>query len=236
MPRKPRFYLPGEPAHIVQRGNCRQPVFFEHDDYHAYLTWLSEGATRYGCSIHAYVLMTNHVHLLMTPQTKQSISKTIQHVGRHYVTYINSTYGKSGTLWEGRHKGCVISSEHYLLACMRYIELNPVRAGMVMTPMDYRWSSYAANAAGLYDKVVTPHGLYHALAKEPAERLYTYRELFRQALAPEQVHDIRATVQTGTPLGNDRFREQVERTLGSKVGHARRGRPNLGSKKGTDPF
>ena len=125
MPRKPRFYLPGAPAHIVQRGNSRQAVFFEDNDYRNYLSWLTEGATKYGCAIHAYVMMTNHVHILMTPETKQSISQTIQYVGRHYVTYVNATYNKSGTLWEGRHKGCVVDSEHYLLACMRYIELNP---------------------------------------------------------------------------------------------------------------
>ena len=234
MPRKPRFYLPGQPAHIVQRGNSRQAVFFDGEDYQAYLTWLAEGADRHGCAIHAYVLMTNHVHLLMTPETEQSISKTIQYLGRRYVTYINSTYDKSGTLWEGRHKGCVINSEQYMLACMRYIELNPVRAGMVKVPMEYRWSSYAANAAGHYDKVVTPHALYRSLHEEPKARRYAYRELFCQALDPQQVHDIRATVQTGTPLGNDRFRAHVEQALSCKVGHARRGRP--GSKKGTDPF
>ena len=236
MPRKPRFYLPGEPAHIVQRGNCRQAVFFDDNDYQTYLNWLAKGAAKHGCTIHAYVLMTNHVHLLMTPATKDSISKTIQYVGRHYVTYINATYRKSGTLWEGRHKGCVINSEYYLLACMRYIELNPVRAGMVKKPIEYRWSSYAANAAGKYDKVVMSHELYLALGARQATRLHSYRDLFRQALKPEQVHDIRTTVQTGTPLGNDRFREQVELTLDCKVGQARRGRPSVQVEKVTDPL
>jgi len=151
MPRKPRFYMPGVPAHIVQRGNCRQVVFFDGNDYQSYLNWLAEGAIKYGCAIHAYVLMTNHIHLLMTPVSKDSISKTIQYVGRYYVTYVNARYGKSGTLWEGRHKGCIINSEQYLLSCMRYIELNPVRAGMVMTPIEYCWSSYAANAKGIFD-------------------------------------------------------------------------------------
>ena len=138
MPRKPRYYLPGIPAHVVQRGNCRQAVFFDQGDYTAYLNWLKEGAAKHGCTVHAYVLMTNHVHLLMTPETTESISRTVQYIGRHYVTYINHTYGKSGTLWEGRHKGCVIASDDYLLACMRYIELNPVRAGMVTKAIDYR--------------------------------------------------------------------------------------------------
>jgi putative transposase len=225
MPRKPRFYLPGHPAHIIQRGNCRQPVFYDDNDYLSYLTWLSEGAEKHGCSIHAYVLMTNHVHLLMTPDSRESISRTIQYLGRYYVTYINSEYGKSGTLWEGRHKGCVIDSAHYMLTCMRYIELNPVRAGMVAAPIDYRWSSYAANAAGCSDAVITPHPDYLSLGRLPDDRQYAYRELFRRELGAEQIHNIRATVQTGTPLGNEHFREAVEQTLGRKVGQARRGRP-----------
>jgi len=236
MPRKPRFYMPGVPAHIVQRGNCRQAVFFDGNDYQSYLNWLVEGAIKYGCAIHAYVLMTNHIHLIMTPESKDSISKTIQYVGRHYVTYVNATYGKSGTLWEGRHKGCIINSEQYLLSCMRYIELNPVRAGMVKRPIEYRWSSYAANATGKVDKVLKHHELYLALGVRQDTRSHNYRELFRQALEPEQVHDIRTTVQTGTPLGNDRFRQQVELTLGCKVGQARRGRPRVQTEKGTDPF
>ena len=232
MPRKPRFYLPGVPAHVVQRGNCRQAVFFEDSDYGAYLAWLSEGAKEHGCQIHAYVLMTNHVHLLMTPVSAQAISKTIQHVGRHYVTYVNAAYGRSGTLWEGRHKGCVIDSDSYFLACMRYIELNPVRADMVEKPVDYRWSSYQANAAGREDKAVTMHGLYQSLGPTPSQRQQAYRELFRQGLDAELVHDIRASVQTGTPLGNDRFRAQVEQTLKCKAGQARRGRPARSTCKG----
>ncbi len=165
MPRKSRFYLPGVPAHIVQRGNCRQAVFYDENDYLAYLRWLAEGAEKHGCQVHAYVLMTKHVHILVTPQAATAISLLIQYLGRHYVTYINRTYGKTGSLWEGRHKGCVIDSEQYLLACMRYIELNPVRAGMVSKPSDYEWSSYHMNAIGQNDKVVIPHGLYLLLGQ-----------------------------------------------------------------------
>lgn len=226
MPRKARFYLPGVPAHIVQRGNCRQAVFFCEEDFTAYLHWLEEGAIKYGCKIHAYVLMTNHVHLLLTPETRESISRTIQHVGRHYVAYINYQYGKSGTLWEGRHKGCVVSSNDYLLACMRYIELNPVRAGMVESPGEYGWSSYRINAGMDKGHLVSPHSLYIALGKQESERAYVYRELFSSALAVDQIHNIRATVQTGTPLGNERFRQQIEQTLNCRVGQARRGRPS----------
>ncbi|MBT3028079.1 MAG: transposase [gamma proteobacterium symbiont of Ctena orbiculata] len=225
MPRKPRFYLPGIPAHVIQRGNSRQQVFFDSDDYQAYLKWLKEGADKHGCAIHAYCLMTNHVHLLLTPESPEAISKTIQFVGRYYVPYINRTYGKSGTLWEGRHKGCVIDSEAYLFSCMRYIELNPVRAGMAQKPIDYHWSSYRGNATQCIDKLTTPHTLYRQLAQEYQDRQFIYRELFRGALEAEQVHDIRATVQTGTPLGNTHFREQIEKQLKCKVGQARRGRP-----------
>ena len=225
MPRKPRFYLPAVPAHVIQRGNNRQAVFFCDDDYRAYFAWLREGAERHGCAIHAYVLMTNHVHLLMTPETRDSISRTIQYVGRRYVTYVNAQYGRSGTLWEGRHKGSVISSASYLLACSRYIELNPVRAGMVTVPGDYRWSSYRANAAGESCPLLTYHPLYLALGDSPESRQCAYRELFRGTLGPDQLNAIRSAVQTGTPLGNDRFREQIEAALERKVGQARRGRP-----------
>jgi putative transposase len=227
MPRKPRFYLPGLPAHVIQRGNSRQPVFYESVDYQAYLAWLKEGADKHGCAIHAYCLMTNHVHLLLTPESQEAISKTIQFVGRHYVPYINHTYGKSGTLWEGRHKGCVVDSDGYLLSCMRYIELNPVRAGMVQKPIDYRWSSYRGNATRYTDKLTIPHPVYRQLAQGYQDRQYVYRELFCNALEPDQVHDIRASVQTGTPLGNARFCETIEKQLKCKVGQARRGRPKV---------
>lgn len=225
MPRKPRFYLPAIPAHVVQRGNCRRAVFFSDEDHAAYLRWLHEACLKHGCQIHAYVLMTNHVHLLMTPRYRESISRVIQSTGRYYVTYVNRSYGMSGTLWEGRHKGCLVSDDCYLLACMRYIELNPVRAGMVAHPADYVWSSYHCNAMGKTCDLLLPHEIYLSLGATLPARQLAYRELFRQALDPELVRDVRAAVQTGTPLGNDRFREQVEQTLRCRVGQPRRGRP-----------
>lgn len=145
MPIKPRFYYPGISAHIVHRGNCRQAVFFCEDDYAAYLDWLKQCAAKHGCAIHAYVLMSNNVHLLMTPDSSDGIGKTIQYVGRNYVTYVNRSYGRSGTLWEGRHKGSLVFSSGYLLTCMRYIDMNPVRAWMLDTPAEYHWSSFRAN-------------------------------------------------------------------------------------------
>ena len=225
MPRKPRFYLPDVAAHVIQRGNNRQAVFFRDDDCRAYLAWLHEGAARHGCAIHAYVLMTNHVHLLVTPKARDAVSRMIQDVGRHYVTYVNSQYGRSGTLWEGRHKGSIISSEAYLLACSRYIELNPVRAGIVTVPEDYRWSSYRANAGDESCPLLSYHAMYKALGDSPESRQRAYRELFRAAPGPGQLDAIRSAVQTGTPLGNDGFREQIEAAFKRKVGQARRGRP-----------
>jgi putative transposase len=213
------------PVHIVQRGNSRQAVFFSDDDYVAYLRWLQEACEKHGCRIHAYVLMSNHVHLLMTPQSRESISRAIQYTGRYYVRYINRCYEKSGTLWEGRHKGCLVSDDSYLLACMRYIELNPVRAGMVTHPADYAWSSYHSNASGKACGMLQPHEIYLSLGATPPARQSAYRELFRQALDPALVRDLRATVQTGTPLGNDRFRRQIEQTLQRSVGQPHRGRP-----------
>jgi putative transposase len=228
MPRKPRFYLPDVPVHIVQRGHSREPVFFEADDYSAYLGWLQEAALRYGCAIHAYVLMSNHIHILATPEAKTSISQMMQYVGRHYVPYINYTYGTSGTIWEGRYKASLIHDEQYLLTCMRYIELNPVRADMVKSPGAYRWSSYRANARGLDNALIRPHPLYLALARTKQKRMEAYKALFRSHINDE-LDDIRASLQTGTPLGNAFFRKKIEAKLKCKVGQARRGRPSKAS-------
>lgn len=226
MPRKPRFFLPGIPGHIVQRGHSREPVFFENSDYKAYLTWLMEAAMRYDCEIHAYVLMTNHVHILATPNDRCGISRMMQYVGRRYVPYINHTYGTSGSIWEGRYKASLIQDEKYLLTCMRYIELNPVRANMVKTPEKYRWCSYGFNALGKDDLLITPHKLYLSLSKNDNTRLDAYRALFKSHMDEENINDIRAACQTGTPLGNEFFKEKIERKLNSKVGQDRRGRPS----------
>ena len=218
MPRKPRFFLPNVPVHIVIRGNSRKAIFAEADDYHAYLGWLKEGAETYDCQIHAYVLMTNHVHLLVSAKKPQDLSKLPQPVGRKYVPYFNHKYGCSGTLWEGRFKVRSIDSERYLLTCYRYIELNPVRANMVEKPDEYRWSSYAANAYGAKKSIVVPHSRYLALGKDSKKRTRCYRESFKELLDEKLICEIRAAVQTGTPLGDERFKAEVERLLGVKVG------------------
>ena len=225
MPRKQRFFLADVPAHIVQRGRSRQPVFFGENDYRAYKGWLGEAALRYDCAIHAYVLMTDHVHILATPKSRDGISRMMQYVGRRYVPYINKIYGTSGSLWEGRYKASLISDDQYLLVCMRYIELNPVRAAMVARPEDYSWSSYQANGQGKTDQLVTPNQLYMRLGSTEQMRQSTYQRLFSAHLQEIQLRDIRSAWQTGTPLGDDRFRQKVERNLNLKVGQNRRGRP-----------
>ena len=226
MPRKPRFFLPDVPVHIVQRGHSREPVFFENDDYSAYLHWVDEAADRYDCALHAYVLMTNHIHFLVTPQDKQGAILMMQHIGRRYTPYINHTYGSSGSIWEGRYKASLIHDEDYLLTCMRYIELNPVRANLVKNPAQYRWSSYRCNAQGIENKLIRPHSLYQRLGRTKADRCEAYKALFKAHLDPEDLKDIRASLQTGTPLGNNYFKEKIEKKLKTKVGQARRGRPD----------
>lgn len=180
---------------------------------------------RYLCDIHAYVLMTNHVHLLVTPQNMVGVTRMMQYVGRHYVPFINHKYGKSGSLWEGRYKASLIQEDAYLLCCMRYIELNPVRANMVNSPADYRWSSYRANASGAKNGLIKHHPLFQHLGSTEVSRQKAYKALFQAHVGQVEFENIRAAWQTGTPLGNEVFREKVENTLKQKVGQTRRGRP-----------
>ncbi len=217
MARLPRIVMPEQPLHIIQRGNNRAPCFFADEDYRFYLDSLKDAATRYGCRIHAYVLMTNHVHLLLTPEAVESPSALLQSVGRRYVRYVNHAYRRSGTLWEGRFKSSLIDSERYLLVCSRYIELNPVRARMMEQPGDYRWSSYRHNALGLADALLTPHLCYENLNSEPVRRYAAYRALFDSQIDPAELQAIRNATETGTILGNDRFKENIEMTLKRRI-------------------
>ncbi len=218
MPRQPRYDLPGLPQHVIQRGNNRQAVFFDEGDCRRYLDDLNEVAEKTGCQIHAYVLMTNHVHLLVTPMASRGISRLMQGLGRRYVAYVNGAYKRTGTLWEGRYKASLVAEDDYLLSCMRYIELNPVRAGMVAHPGDYRWSSYVWNVAGRGEDVgITPHACYQALGHEEGSRRHAYRELFRRSLDAAQIHQIRVATNSCLVLGNERFREEVARTTGLKT-------------------
>src|SRR5271165_2380902 len=179
MPRRPRVHLDGVPLHIVQRGHNREPCFFGEDDYLSYLHWLGKALDEAQCKLHAYVLMTNHVHLLLTPRKAAAVPKLIISLGRRYVQYINRTYRRTGTLWDSRCKSSLIQAETYLLACQRYIELNPVRAAMVEDPAHYRWSSYRANGLGQADIRLSPHPIYLALCASDKARLAAYRGLFR---------------------------------------------------------
>ena len=231
MPRKPRFYLPDVPVHIVQRGHSREPVFFDSQDYATYVYWMREAGTRYGVSIHAFVLMTNHIHLLATPSDISGVSLFMQYVGRRYVPYINHKYGKSGSIWEGRYKASMVDEEEYFLTVMRYIELNPVRAGMVEVPGHYRWSSFCHNGGTRKISFVRGHPVYMSLGKSDKARYEAYRELFKGYIDPGLIKQIADAWQTGTPLGNQLFLDKIEARLSLKVGQARRGRPKRVSRK-----
>ena len=191
MARQPRFILPGYPQHVIQRGNNRHVIFADDADCRFYRDILIEACGRFDCRIHAYVLMTNHVHLLITPAIEAGICKVMQSLGRRYVRYFNDRYRRTGTLWEGRYKAALLDSDVYLLACYRYIEQNPVRAGMVVRPADYRWSSYRCNALGDRDALVSPHVLYERLGRTVKERCRASRALFERPTEEQAMIAIR---------------------------------------------
>jgi len=225
MPRRPRLDLPGVSQHLIQRGNDRQPCFFADIDRVRYLQDLRELARTHDCQVHAYVLMTNHVHLLLSPARVRVVSALMQSLGRRYVRYFNDRYQRTGTLWEGRYRSCLVDSEDYLLRCYRYIELNPVRAGMVVDPADYPWSSHGANALGHPDPLVQPHPRYLALERDDDTRRAVYRSLVTRGLEPTEVEEIRRAMGTQRALGSDDFREDIQRRLGRRVAPGRPGRP-----------
>lgn len=214
MARLPRFVITGQPQHIIVRGNNREAIFYEEADYLYYLKRLKQACEKHECDVHAYVLMTNHVHLLMTPHTQEGIGKVIQMMGRYYVQYFNKKYERTGTLWEGRYKATLIDSEQYLLICSRYIELNPVRAqGMVDHPSEYPWSSYHYNAQGEVDECITSHSVYLALGKQKAGRKKAYRALFKSRLAEKTLAEIREATNKSWVLGNDNFKLKIQKKL-----------------------
>ena len=225
MPRRPRVILPNVPQHIIQRGNNRQACFYADEDYLYYLEWLKEYSNKTDCNIHAYVLMTNHVHLLVSAEKVEAVGLMMKALGQRYVQYINKMYKRSGTLWEGRYKSCPTQAEMYLLACQRYIELNPVRANMVNHPAEYKWSSYAANAQGIDNDIISPHVLYQALGLDAASRQTAYRELFRYQLDIGLVDEIRKATNGNYALGNTLFVQQIEDALGRRVTAGKSGRP-----------
>lgn len=231
MPRQPRIKLAGVPVHIIQRGNNRAPCFYHDADYRCYLRHLQHLCQSGGVQLHAYVLMTNHVHLLVTPQEAEGTSQLMKHLGQRYVQYINRTYNRSGTLWEGRFRSCLVEAETYLLRCQRYIELNPIRAGMVAHPGAYPWSSYLANANGEANELLTPHTCYLALGRDDSERQCSYRELFRDVLEPDVIEALRSATNGGYCVGNASFKQEIAQMLKRRV---ERGQPGRPPKKITD--
>ena len=225
MPRHGRYFLKGQPLHLIQRGNDREPVFFQEDDYELYRRWLQQAAEEYGAKIDAYVLMTNHVHLLITPEDEESVPRTMQSLGRRYVRYVNTAYGRTGTLWEGRYRAAPIDSDEYFFSCCVYIELNPVRAKMVSHPRHYAWSSYRAHAEGREDPLVREPDLFNRLGRTRQARQEAYRQLFKRPLAEPFVEALRNATNGGWALGNDKFKRHIARALKRRVTPLPRGRP-----------
>ena len=209
MARLPRFFVPGLPLHVIQRGNDRAPIFGCPDDLAFFRERVEHGVREHDVALHAYVFMTNHIHLLATPGTATSLPKMMQGIGRVYVQYFNSRYRRTGTLWEGRYKAAIVDDERYLLTCMRYIELNPVRAGVVASPAGYLWSSHRANACADVDSLIRPHPVYHQLGESAETRQAAYRELFRSSIAQDELCAIRDATQNAWALGGAAFREKI---------------------------
>ena len=232
MARRPRPILPGVALHIVQRGNDRAHCFRRDGDYMLYLRHLGDLAEECGCAVHAYCLMTNHVHLLATPREAGACAALMRNLGQRYVQQFNRTYDRTGTLWEGRFRSFLVESAAYVLACYRYIELNPVRAGMVGSPTEYMWSSYRANAGLRDDPLVKPHAEYLALGGNPAARYAAYQALVAGGLVADTLEKIRQATRKGLPLGGEAFKAKVEVDLGRPIGRGKRGRPK---KMGSGP-
>jgi putative transposase len=217
MPRSPRFDVAGVPQHVIQRGHSHLPCFFSPADYRCYMMQLLHASKRWQCAVHAYVLMNNHVHLLVTPSVVGALANMMQAVARNYVSYVNVTYRRSGALWDGRYKSCLVDADEYLLTCYRYIELNPVRAGLVGEPSAYPWSSYGCNALGDNDPLIVPHTQYVALAAEHEDRLRAYRQLFASDIDEGRLAEIRTYIQQQRALGSPVFQERIENLLGRYV-------------------
>lgn len=222
MPRPRRLAPAGFPLHIVQRGNNKQACFQSAKDYETYLGALEESARACEVDLHAYVLMTNHVHLLATPNSDSAASEMMQQLGRKYVLFFNKVHSRSGTLWEGRYRSSLIDTDHYLLACYRYIELNPVRAGIVPEPSLYRWSSFRSNALGALSNLITPHAEWTSLGRTSEERCLAYRRLFSEKVDD---HLIRHGYRTGVPVGTKSWSGALASELGIQIGSGKRGRP-----------
>ncbi|VAW33649.1 Transposase and inactivated derivatives [hydrothermal vent metagenome] len=223
MARLPRLNLADIPQHVIQRGNNRGACFFSDKDYAVYLDKLREFSLKYKIAIHSYVLMTNHVHLLLTPSTEDGVSRLIQTLSSYYVRYVNQTYDRTGTLWEGRYKSCLVDSDDYFLLVSRYIELNPIRAKMVKHPSEYPWSSFHANAMGVAIKLITPHYCYKSLGRSKKLRLENYLSLFDSHIPDFTLEEINDSVMKGWTLGGLKFIKQIEKQTGQRNSPLTRG-------------
>ncbi len=235
MARMPRLYVEGCAQHVIQRGNNRSVCFYCDADYAFYLQKLKEAAQRCGVRVHAFVLMTNHVHLLVTPGDASGVPRMMQSLGRCYVRYINITYQRTGTLWEGRYKSSLVSSDNYFLAVSRYIELNPVRAGMVAAPGAYPWSSYRHNGMGVDIGLITEHELYRQLAPTRAARVLTYRKLFDRELPLSLMQEIRLCTNKEWVIGRPDFVAQIESALGRKINYRQWGGDRKSARGSPEP-
>jgi putative transposase len=225
MARLPRLVIPNQPHHVIQRGNDRQLIFREEEDYQRFLGWLKESARFYEVAIHAYVLMPNHLHLLVTPSDADGLAQMMQKLGRFYVPWFNNKYQRYGGLFQGRFRTSLVDSDRYFLACSRYVELNPVRAQLAAAPLDYPWSSYAHHAGVRSDPIVTDHALYWALGNTPFQREAAYTELVQQGMSGDELEMISSSVLKGQPLGSDTFKAELERKTKRQILPAKRGRP-----------
>ncbi|MHA7599490.1 transposase [Alicycliphilus sp. T452] len=225
MARLPRLTLAGYPHHVIQRGNNRQAIFADRQDFEAMLALLAENAQKFRVAVHAYVLMDNHFHLLATPATAEALPQMMQAVGRSYVRYFNDRHGRSGTLWEGRYRSTLIETDRYLLACMVYIDLNPVRAGMVAQPLAWPWSSHAHYLGQRSDKLVTPHALYWALGNTPFAREAAYAALVQAGIASAEQAALTDATLRGWALGGADFVAELQKKSPRRATKARPGRP-----------
>ena len=230
MARQPRFTLPGQPQHIIQKGNNRKIIFNSDRDYRFYLDKLEEKSREHQLEIHAYVLMPNHTHILATPREEDSISKVLQSLGRCYAQYYNYIHNRTGTLFEGRYKATLVDSETYLLDCYRYIELNPVRSGIVMCPADYYWSSHGYNALGIEDKVITPHAKFKSLETANNSCFKEYEKLSLLPLSVDVVKEISEATNKSWVLGSSEYKSNIEKILNRRSSPKPRG----GDRKSTN--
>ena len=228
MARLPRLTLPGYPHHVIQRGNNRQAIFAKTADYQRLLDLLDDNARQFDVAIHAYVLMSNHFHLLVTPQSSDGLPQMMQAVGRRYVRYFNDSQQRSGTLWEGRYRSTLIQTDRYLLACMAYIDLNPVRAGLVVQAADYPWTSHGHYIGRQMDKLITPHPLVWALGNTPFAREAAYAELVQAGINPVHQSALTQATLSGWALGEPDFVADLQKRTQRRVAKGQVGRPHAG--------